>query len=81
MCTVCKIGLILRPIELRTQKQFSIACKLRRYDIQQNKKPHTVNVIISLTRHALRKLNSTGVDRSSGHWVSNLVLNLCTIYT
>jgi hypothetical protein len=70
------MDLILRSICSLPQMQLSMTSKvyapaLRRNDVKPNKK-NRIDVILRLTRHALRKLSSTVEDQFSDLWVSSL---------
>ncbi len=53
---------------------------LPRTDVKPHEK-NCINIILRLTRHALKKLNSTGGDRSSDLWYSSLELYRCATFT
>ncbi len=57
-----KIDLILRSVERRVQMQFSIT---RKFLLRAGLAINYINIILRLTRHSLRKLKSTGGERSS----------------
>jgi hypothetical protein len=81
MHTVCKMDLILRPIERRPQMQFSMARRfklqlLRRYSVKFYKMRN-----ITLGPPWLDKLKNTGGRRTSILWICSLWLYHCATAT